>query len=137
MDKLFTYLPPATKLGQGYIFTGVCDSVHRGVCSREGGVGVSALGGLVQRGLLPGGCLVLGGVCSWGVYFGRVPGGDTSPGTATAVGSTHATGMHSCFLCYNEMMIMKNHFGACGNKNIRHGETFLVNYSIKFFSILY
>ena len=26
------YLPPATKLGQGYVFTGVCDSVHRGVC---------------------------------------------------------------------------------------------------------
>ena len=26
-------LPPATKLGQGYIFTGVCDSVHRGVCA--------------------------------------------------------------------------------------------------------
>ena len=25
-------LPPATKLGQGYIFTGVCDSVNRGVC---------------------------------------------------------------------------------------------------------
>ena len=25
-------LPPATKLGQGYIFTSVCDSVHRGVC---------------------------------------------------------------------------------------------------------
>ena len=25
-------LPPATKLGQGYIFTGICDSVHRGVC---------------------------------------------------------------------------------------------------------
>ena len=24
-------LPPATKLGQGYVFTGVCDSVHRGV----------------------------------------------------------------------------------------------------------
>ena len=23
-------LPPATKLGQGYIFTGVCDSVHKG-----------------------------------------------------------------------------------------------------------
>ena len=23
-------LPPATKLGQGYAFTGVCDSVHRG-----------------------------------------------------------------------------------------------------------
>ena len=25
-----TLLPPATKLGQGYVFTGVCDSVHRG-----------------------------------------------------------------------------------------------------------
>ena len=24
------FLPPATKLGQGNIFTGVCDSVHRG-----------------------------------------------------------------------------------------------------------
>ena len=23
---------PAMKLGQGYIFTGICDSVHRGVC---------------------------------------------------------------------------------------------------------
>ena len=26
------FLPAATKLGQGYIFTGVCDSNHRGVC---------------------------------------------------------------------------------------------------------
>ena len=24
------FLPPATKLGQGFVFTGVCDSVHRG-----------------------------------------------------------------------------------------------------------
>ena len=30
-------LPPATKLGQGYIFTGVCDSVHKG-----GGGGIPA-----------------------------------------------------------------------------------------------
>ena len=29
--KHFFSLPPATKLGQGYIFTGVCDSVHGGV----------------------------------------------------------------------------------------------------------
>ena len=29
--KLFGFLPPATKLGQGYVFTGVCDSVNRGV----------------------------------------------------------------------------------------------------------
>ena len=38
-----------------------------------------------------GGGLFLGGVCSWG----GVPGGDT-PGTATAAGGTHPTGMHSC-----------------------------------------
>ena len=27
---LISLLPPATKLGQGYVFTGVCDSVNRG-----------------------------------------------------------------------------------------------------------
>ena len=31
-------LPPATKFGQGYIFTGVCDSVHRGVSNFSGGL---------------------------------------------------------------------------------------------------
>ena len=32
------FLPPATKLAQGYIFTGVCDSVHTGgVCVFPGG----------------------------------------------------------------------------------------------------
>ena len=29
---LSSYLPPATQLGQGYIFTGVCDFVRGGVC---------------------------------------------------------------------------------------------------------
>ena len=46
-------LPPATKLGQGYIFTGVCYSVNRGVdcsqgvpgCGGVSGPGVSAPGG--------------------------------------------------------------------------------------------
>ena len=28
---LYLYLPPATELGQGNVFTGICDSVHRGV----------------------------------------------------------------------------------------------------------
>ena len=46
-------LPPATKLGQGYIFTGVCDSAHGG--------GVPGPGG---------------GSCSWGVFLQVVPGGD-------------------------------------------------------------
>ena len=27
--KVPSYLPPATKLGQSYVFTGVCDSVQR------------------------------------------------------------------------------------------------------------
>ena len=40
------YLPPATKLGQGYIFTGVCHSVYRGG------------GGAWSGGSAPGGCLV-------------------------------------------------------------------------------
>ena len=31
-DTTSTFLPAATKLGQGNVFTGVCDSVHRGVC---------------------------------------------------------------------------------------------------------
>ena len=56
----FFSLPPATKLGQGYIFTGVCHSVNRGV---------SGLGGCLVRGVSasPGGCPVMGGVCSRGV----------------------------------------------------------------------
>ena len=29
---VYRLLPPSTKLGQGYVFTGVCDSVHRGGC---------------------------------------------------------------------------------------------------------
>ena len=31
LNTTIPFLPPATKLGQGYVFTGVCDSVHRGV----------------------------------------------------------------------------------------------------------
>ena len=63
-------LPPATKL-QGYIFTGVCDSVHRGSASSRGEGGASSRG---------------------------VPSGDPPPRTATAAGGTHPTGMYSCFL---------------------------------------
>ena len=69
------FLPPATKLGQGYVFTHVCDSVYRG------------------GGLLPGGVPGPGGgVCSQG---GEV---ETPPVTVTAAGGTHPTGMHSCTL---------------------------------------
>ena len=66
------FLPPATKLGQGYIFTGVCDSVQGGVCFLWGrvlplGEGASSGGGC----FLPGWVLPLrGGVLP--------PGGDAS-----------------------------------------------------------
>ena len=52
-------LPPATKLGQGYTFTGARDSVHRGGgdgCSRGGS---APGGGVCSRGL-PGGDAPLG-----------------------------------------------------------------------------
>ena len=77
---------------------------------------------LLTRGVPgPGGCLVSGGAWSqrvvhsprgvvhgprgcvvWGVpgLGGRgVPGGEPPCKTATAVGGTHPTGMHSCFKC--------------------------------------
>ena len=68
------------------------------------GGGASSWGGVFAPGgcFLPGGGLLPGGVCSWGVCFllggvcsQGVPGG--APGTATAAGGTHPTGMHSCF----------------------------------------
>ena len=69
------------KLEQGNIFAPVCHSVHRGLS-------------------VPGGCLPApggGGVCSWEELGPRgVLGADPPPGTATAAGGTHPTGMHSC-----------------------------------------
>ena len=49
-----------------------------------------------------GGCLAPGALL-WGVggvWSQGVPGGD-NPQTATAVGSTHPTGMHSCLLLFS------------------------------------
>ena len=56
-------LPPATKLGQGYVFTRVCDSVHRGGMVTGVGACVVAGGACVVAG---GGGVVAGGVgCAW------------------------------------------------------------------------
>ena len=117
---LHQLLPPATKLGQGYIFTGVCHSVNGGVpgpggylvpggvCSWRGLLpgGAWSQGGLLwgvpgPGGLLPGG-LLQGGAWSWGVpgpWGVSAPGGCLveTPRMATAAGGTHPTGMHSCF----------------------------------------
>ena len=66
------------KLGQGYIFTGICDSVHGGGVRDCGGVrgcrGACMVGGghaWLQGGMCGcwgGACMVAGGVCGcWGV----------------------------------------------------------------------
>ena len=35
LSRMQTLLPPAMKLGQGYVFTGVCHSINRGVCQGD------------------------------------------------------------------------------------------------------
>ena len=57
---LVTSLPPATKLGQGYIFTGVCDSVHRGGACVVGGACAWLQGACM---ICQGACVVAGGAC--------------------------------------------------------------------------
>ena len=66
--SLMMLLPPATKLGQGNVFTGVCDSVNGrgGAIPACIAVGIPAcLAAGLQGGLLLGGAWS-GGVCSWG-----------------------------------------------------------------------
>ena len=70
-------LPAATKLGQGNVFTGVCDSVH------GGGVCLSAC---------------------WDTHpsWEQTPPGADPPGKQTLAydqraAGTHPTGMHSCY----------------------------------------
>ena len=68
------YYRPLTKLREGYVFPGVCDSIHRGgmhVCSggwgclvAPGGMCVVAMGGVHAWLLLGGTCVVaMGGAC--------------------------------------------------------------------------
>ena len=92
-------LPPANEVWGKVIFSEACvkNSVRggvpgsRGVWSRGCGPREGGPGGMPGRGVVPGGCPV------WVVSGpGGVPGGDP-PGTATAAGGTHPTGMYSCF----------------------------------------
>ena len=84
-DGIFT--ARKRSLGQGNIFIGVCQEFcSQGVCL------------LLGECFLPGrGCFLPQGLPSQGGVLppGGVPGGDP-PGTATAAGGTHPTGMHSC-----------------------------------------
>ena len=119
-------LPSTMKLGQGYIFTGICYSVHRGVVSQHTlqqvsrGVGVLSQHALqvVSKHALQ--QVSRGGACSWGVCSlgicsQGVPCGDP-PGTATAAG------MHSCLYCISKILsILQNSitwFCACAFRYI-------------------
>ena len=81
MRKLPRYLPPATKLRQGNVFTPVCSSVHRGVCHPSPGQ--------TPPGRHPPGQ--------------KPPQADTPPaqcmlGYGQQAGGTHPTGMYSCLI---------------------------------------
>ena len=100
----YTYLlPPATKLGQGNIFTGVCDSVRKGVSG-------------------PGGCLVWGGSALgegclvWGEWVSAPRG---VPGDGYCCGGTHPTGIHTCYVsrlftvCFVHVYLCACVLGVC------------------------
>ena len=77
--KIKLYLPPATKLREGYVFTDVCDSVHREVsvpaCTTGHMTGrVSVWGGLCLRGSLSRGLSVRGSLSGGSLSGGLCPG---------------------------------------------------------------
>ena len=84
-----SYYRPQTKLREGNVFTGVRDSVHRGAAWSQGVAWSRGVPG-------PGGCLVPGGAWSQGGLVWGVGAWWRPPRTATAAGSKHHTGMHSC-----------------------------------------
>ena len=85
---------PKRSFGQGNIFIGVCDSVHRGgVWSR----GVSDFSGGLQLFFDGGGVWSRGGVSNF--FGGEVsgPGGGSLLEYGQCLAGTHPTGMHSCY----------------------------------------
>ena len=88
-------LPPANGVWGKVIFSQACvnNSVHRGdLLPGEGGAcsrGCLLLGGYLLF-CLVGGCLLQGVPGPGGAWW-------RPPGTATAVGGTHPTRMHSCY----------------------------------------
>ena len=90
--RLVALLPPANEVWGKVIFSkaSVKNSVHRGGAS-SGGWGFHLGGGFfLRRGFLLGGASSRGVLPPGGAWW-RLP-----PETATAAGSTHPTGMHSC-----------------------------------------
>ena len=80
-------LPPATKLGQGYIFTGVCDSVHGGSASVHAGIPPPRPGTPQEQTHTPG---------------SRPPKEQIPPvGVDTPCDSVHRGGLPQCMLGYH------------------------------------
>ena len=85
-----SFLPPTMKLGQCYIFTGICDSVNRGVCLVWGSLVWGSLvwevpgpqGVSGPEGSGPGGCAWSQGGLVLGEYL--VLGGVPGPGGSAA-----------------------------------------------------
>ena len=96
------FLPPATKFAQGYIFTGVCDSVH-GVGGGGGVLSQRALQVVSQHALRGGDAIpaCIAGVIpaylagGWGL---SAPGGRGGGAWWRPPRTQLPTGMHSCFL---------------------------------------
>ena len=57
-------LPPANEVCEGYVFTNVCHSVHRGGSLHPGGGGLHPWGICIPGGLHPAGSAT-GGICLW------------------------------------------------------------------------
>ena len=122
-------------LGQGNIFTSVCQEfcsqgegvlsqhalqqVSRGVLSQHALQVVSqhALQQVSGGCLLPGGLLLGGSAPKGGVWW-------RPPRTATAVGGTHPTGMHSCFI---SVCLFTREWGITGPMSFPGGRVSLVS----------
>ena len=109
---LLCLLPPATKLGQGYVFTGICDSVRRGVSAS------------VHAGIHPQSRHPYGADTPWEQTPSEQTPPPPPPGSrhhpeqtpqsrhpnppttehagryGQCVGGTHPTGIQSCYLCH-------------------------------------
>ena len=108
LGLLRSFLPPANKVCEGNVFTGVCLSTGGGMhgwgtCVAEGHAwqGVCMVGACMPGGMHGRGCAWQRGVHGGGICDRRhswlgVCG--VAGEMATAVGGTHPTGMHSCLL---------------------------------------
>ena len=99
----------------------------RGVCS--GGGGACSQGGLLLRGLLP------GGACLGGFAPGGVVENPPQKQTATVADGTHPTGMHSCFFfdlccCYCHFNVNSDGMGSRPNLSVKVNVTLAVRVNL-------